>query len=89
LISKKFFSSETALPNEMSNLYRGPSIDASYQVSVHFVKGFQRKIFVKNADRLKKGILEETKRAHQLKGRCIFIDLDMGFPKQVAYIVIL
>jgi hypothetical protein len=23
--------------------YRGPSIDASYQVSVHFVKGFQRR----------------------------------------------
>ena len=24
-------------------LYRGPSIDASYQVSVHLAKGFQRK----------------------------------------------
>ena len=31
---------------------------------------------MKNADRLKKGILAETKRANQLKGRCIFIDLD-------------
>jgi hypothetical protein len=39
---------------------------------------------VKNGDRLKKGILAETKRAHQLKGKCIFIDLDMGFPDQVA-----
>jgi hypothetical protein len=28
---------------EMSNLYRGPSIDASYQVSVHLAKGFQRR----------------------------------------------
>jgi hypothetical protein len=27
----------------MSKLYRGPSIDASYQVSVHLVKGFQRR----------------------------------------------
>jgi hypothetical protein len=27
----------------MSNLYRGPSIDASYQVSVHLAEGFQRK----------------------------------------------
>ena len=27
----------------MSKLYRGPSIDASYQVSVHLAKGFQRK----------------------------------------------
>jgi hypothetical protein len=29
--------------DEMSNLYRGPSIDASYQVSVHLVEGFQRR----------------------------------------------
>ena len=27
----------------MSNLYIGPSIDASYQVSVHLAKRFQRK----------------------------------------------
>jgi molybdenum cofactor biosynthesis enzyme MoaA len=27
----------------MSNLYRGPSIDASYQVSIHLAKGFQRR----------------------------------------------
>jgi hypothetical protein len=27
----------------MTNLYRGPSIDASYQVSVHLAEGFQRK----------------------------------------------
>jgi hypothetical protein len=26
--------------NEMSNLYRGPSIDASYQVSVHLAEVF-------------------------------------------------
>jgi hypothetical protein len=29
--------------DEMSNLYRGPSIDASYQVSVHLTKRFQRR----------------------------------------------
>jgi hypothetical protein len=29
--------------NEMSTLYREPSIDASYQVSYHLVKRFQRK----------------------------------------------
>jgi hypothetical protein len=28
--------------DEMSNLYRGPSIDAFYQVSVHLAKRFQR-----------------------------------------------
>jgi hypothetical protein len=27
----------------MSNLYRGPSIDASYQVSVHLAMQFQRR----------------------------------------------
>jgi hypothetical protein len=32
--------------DKMSNLYRGPSIDASYQVSVHLAKWFQRRRFV-------------------------------------------
>jgi hypothetical protein len=31
----------------MSNSYRGPSIDASYQVSVHLAKLFQRRRFKK------------------------------------------
>jgi hypothetical protein len=31
--------------DEMSNLYRGPSIDASYQVSVHLAKQIQRRFF--------------------------------------------
>ena len=30
----------------MSNLYRGPSIDASYQVSDHLAKRFQRRRFL-------------------------------------------
>jgi hypothetical protein len=29
--------------DKMSSLYRGPSIDASYQVSVHMAEGFQRR----------------------------------------------
>jgi hypothetical protein len=29
--------------DKMSNLYRGPSIDASCQVSVHLAKGFQKR----------------------------------------------
>jgi hypothetical protein len=33
--------------DEMSNLYRGPTIDASYQVSVHLAKRFQRRRFLK------------------------------------------
>ena len=34
--------------NEMSNHYRGPSKDASYQVSVHLAKWFQRRRFFRN-----------------------------------------
>ena len=30
----------------MSTLYRGPPIDASYQVSVHMAKRFQRRRFL-------------------------------------------
>jgi hypothetical protein len=33
--------------DEMSNLYRELSIDASYQVSVHLAKWFQRRRFFK------------------------------------------
>jgi hypothetical protein len=33
--------------NKMSRLYKGPSIDASYQVSVHVAEGFQRRRFLK------------------------------------------
>jgi hypothetical protein len=33
--------------DEMSNLYRGPSIDASYQVSIHLTMWFQRRRFLK------------------------------------------
>jgi hypothetical protein len=34
--------------DEMSILYRGPSIAATYQVSVHFAKWFQRRRFFMN-----------------------------------------
>jgi hypothetical protein len=34
--------------NEMSNHYRGHPIDACYQVSVHLVKRFQRRILFRN-----------------------------------------
>jgi hypothetical protein len=32
--------------DKMSTIYRGPSIDASHQVSVHLAKQFQRKRFL-------------------------------------------
>ena len=34
--------------DEMSNIYRGPSIDAFYQISVHLGKLFQRRRFFRN-----------------------------------------
>jgi hypothetical protein len=34
----------------MSNLYRGPSIDASYQISVHLAKRFHRRRFFKSGN---------------------------------------
>jgi hypothetical protein len=34
--------------NEMSNLYSGPSINASFQVSYHMAKQFQRKSCFRN-----------------------------------------
>jgi hypothetical protein len=33
--------------DEMCKLYKGPSIDASYQVSVYFAERFQRRSFLK------------------------------------------
>ena len=33
--------------DEIGNLYRGPFIDASYQVSVHLAKRIQRRRFLK------------------------------------------
>jgi hypothetical protein len=45
------FSSETAQltdRDEIINLYREPAIDASYQVSVHLAKRFQRRRFFLN-----------------------------------------
>ena len=32
-----------AIFNNICNLYKGPSIDTSYQVSVHLAEGFQRR----------------------------------------------
>jgi hypothetical protein len=35
--------------DEISNLFRGPSIDASYQVSVQLAKKFQGRRFLENS----------------------------------------
>jgi hypothetical protein len=43
--------------NKMCNLNRGPSIDTSYQVSVHLAKQFQRRRFFRNRPIRKKNYL--------------------------------
>jgi hypothetical protein len=50
---------------KMSNLYRGPSIYVSYQVSVHMVEGFQRR-------RLKCEKLTDDKRQVMAKAHLAF-----------------
>ena len=50
--------------DEMSNLYRGPSIDASYQVSDHLA-GFQRR-------RLKSEKLTDDRRQVMTKAHIAF-----------------
>jgi hypothetical protein len=44
--------------NEMSNLYRGPSIDASYKVSYHLAQQFQRKSCFRNRPIRKKNLAD-------------------------------
>ena len=51
--------------DEMSKLYRGTSIDASYQVSVHLAKGFQRR-------RLKCEKLTDDRRQVMAKAHIVF-----------------
>jgi hypothetical protein len=49
--------------NEMSNLYRGPSIDASYQVSYYLPSDFKGK-----------AVLESTNKKQELPVAAIFVN---------------
>jgi hypothetical protein len=66
--------------DEMRNIYRGPSIDASYQVSVHLAEGFQRR-------RLKSEKLTDDRRRTPSDGKsshCLWQgELKMNFPLKV------
>jgi hypothetical protein len=48
--------------DEMSNLYRGPSIDASSQVSVHLAKWFQRRRFKKIGQLKSEKLMDDRRR---------------------------
>ena len=63
--------------DKVSNRYRGPSIDASYQVSVHLAEGFQRR-------RLKCEKLTEYRRQMPSDGKSS-ICLWQGELKSVVY----
>jgi hypothetical protein len=68
--------------DEISSLYRGPSIYASYQVSVHLVKRFQRRWFLKigqSETRIAGGghvclIMDRDKMSNLYRGPSIDID---------------
>jgi hypothetical protein len=53
--------------DEISIYYRGPSIDASYQVSVHLAEGFQRRRL--KCERLTDDGREVMAKAHIAKGK--------------------
>ena len=50
--------------DEMNNRYRGPSIDASYQVSVHLAKGFHRSLKCEKLTDVTDGRCQEIATAH-------------------------
>ena len=50
--------------DEMSNRYRGPSIDVSYQVSVHLAEGFQRRRL--KCEKLRRRMPSDGKSSHCL-----------------------
>ena len=53
--------------DEISNLYRGPSIDASHQVSVHLAKRFQRRRFLE---------IDQSEKKNCLRRPCLSTDWD-------------
>jgi hypothetical protein len=53
--------------DEIINLYRGLSIDASYQVSVHLAEGFQRRRL--KCEKLTDGRRQVTAKAHIAFGK--------------------
>ena len=58
--------------DEMSNLYRGPSIDASYHVSVHLAKWFQSRILLSEIDK------SETQIAMFVNGSSQNVEKNLG-----------
>jgi hypothetical protein len=61
----------------MSNIYRGPSKDASYQVSIHLAMWFERRRFLKNRESIRDVTAEFASQIHLVKLDSCFQDLSM------------
>jgi hypothetical protein len=68
--------------DKLSNLHRGPAIDASHQVSVHLAKQFQRRRFFRNQPIRNKNCLW---RPCLLTDRDEMSNLYRGPPKDASY----
>jgi hypothetical protein len=69
--------------DEMSNVYRRPPIDASYQVSVHLAKRFQRRRLFRNHPIRNKNCLWWPMTLTAIKhGRCRFSNLKINEKNQ-------
>ena len=55
----------------MNNLYRGPFKDASYQVSIHLAKRFQRKRFLKSANQKQELSMDQDEMSNVDRGPSI------------------
>jgi hypothetical protein len=55
--------------DRMSNIYRGPSIDASYQVSVHLAMWFQRRRFLE---------IDQSEKKNRLWWPCLLMELEQN-----------
>ena len=83
---------------EMSNLYKRPSIDASYEVSIHLHKRFQRRSFLRNQPIIKKNCLwrpclltDRYEMKHRYRGHAIYafyqvsVHLAMQFERRIFF----
>jgi hypothetical protein len=61
--------------DEMSNVYRGPTMNASYQVSVHLAKRFQRRRFKKKSTNHKPELTVVASLFQSKKAKVLWIDI--------------
>jgi hypothetical protein len=73
--------------DEMNNLYRGPSKDASHQISIHLAKRLQRRFFFRNQPIRNKNCLLRPCLLTDRDEMCTFIeDLPKMLPTKFRFI---